>query len=95
MPVNLEDLERAIREALPITHLNIEDQSSGCGESYSIIIVSTVSTSYLGVKASPYIVTIHLQRRLRERRPWLDIDGVSARDVARQITTNIKQSMSC
>ncbi|KAF9023395.1 bola-like protein [Hymenopellis radicata] len=40
MPINLESLELAIRNALPITYLNIEDQSSGCGENYSIVIVS-------------------------------------------------------
>lgn len=40
MPVNLEDLETAIRDAIPVTHLKIEDQSSGCGENYAIILVS-------------------------------------------------------
>lgn len=42
MGVNLADLEQAIRNALPITHLAIEDQSSGCGESYAIVLVSEV-----------------------------------------------------
>jgi stress-induced morphogen len=40
MPVNLEDLENCIRDALPITHLEIEDQSNGCGENYAILLVS-------------------------------------------------------
>ncbi len=48
MPINLEVLELAIRNALPITYLNIEDQSSGCGENYSIVIVSEVSLA--GIK---------------------------------------------
>ena len=43
MPVSLQDLEQALRDALPITHLEIIDQSSGCGESYAVLIVSEVS----------------------------------------------------
>jgi len=40
MPINLLDLEAAIRNAVPVAHLEIEDQSSGCGENYAIILVS-------------------------------------------------------
>ncbi|RDB19629.1 putative bolA-like protein C8C9.11 [Hypsizygus marmoreus] len=40
MPVNTNDLEAAIRNAFPVDHLEITDQSSGCGESYSIVLVS-------------------------------------------------------
>ncbi|KAK0237009.1 bola-like protein [Armillaria nabsnona] len=40
MPVNTTDLENAIRNAIPVTHLDIEDQSSGCGENYAIVLVS-------------------------------------------------------
>jgi stress-induced morphogen len=42
MPINLADLETVIRNAVPVTHLEIEDQSSGCGENYAIILVSEV-----------------------------------------------------
>jgi hypothetical protein len=42
MPVTVEDLERAIRAAFPVSHLVIEDQSSGCGSSYAIFLVSEV-----------------------------------------------------
>jgi stress-induced morphogen len=42
MPVNLEELEKAIRTALPVHHLEIEDRSSGCGENYAIVLVSEV-----------------------------------------------------
>lgn len=42
MPVSLEDIENALRNALPITYLEITDQSSGCGESYAVLIVSEV-----------------------------------------------------
>ncbi|KAJ3743025.1 hypothetical protein DFH05DRAFT_1499018 [Lentinula detonsa] len=38
--INLADLEAAIRNALPVSHLEIQDQSSGCGESYAIVLVS-------------------------------------------------------
>ncbi|GLB44651.1 putative BolA IbaG family protein [Lyophyllum shimeji] len=40
MPLSIDDLERAIRNACPVTHLEITDQSSGCGESYAIVLVS-------------------------------------------------------
>ncbi|KAK0447896.1 bola-like protein [Desarmillaria tabescens] len=40
MPVNTKDLENAIRNAISVTYLKIEDQSSGCGENYAIILVS-------------------------------------------------------
>jgi hypothetical protein len=44
MPISLVDLEQALRNALPISHLEIIDQSSGCGESYAVLIVSEVSS---------------------------------------------------
>ncbi|KAF8584442.1 bola-like protein [Ramaria rubella] len=40
MPVSLQELEQALRDAIPISHLDIIDQSSGCGESYAVLIVS-------------------------------------------------------
>jgi len=43
MGILKEDFENAIRAAFPIIHLEIEDTSSGCGENYSVFIVSTVS----------------------------------------------------
>lgn len=42
MPVSAEAIETTLRSHIPITHLEIEDQSSGCGESYSVFIVSEV-----------------------------------------------------
>jgi stress-induced morphogen len=42
MPVNLADLEHAIRNAIPVVHLEIQDHSSGCGENYAIVLVSSV-----------------------------------------------------
>ncbi|KAF8130329.1 hypothetical protein EV363DRAFT_1167946 [Boletus edulis] len=44
MPVKVEELEQAIRDAFPVSHLKIEDKSSGCGENYSIFLVSEVRT---------------------------------------------------
>lgn len=43
MGITIKDLETAIRSAFPIIHLEIEDASSGCGENYSVFIVSSVS----------------------------------------------------
>ncbi|KAI0920371.1 hypothetical protein AcW1_002132 [Taiwanofungus camphoratus] len=40
MPISRTDLENAIRSAIPITHLDIIDQSSGCGENYAVFVVS-------------------------------------------------------
>ncbi|PFH49304.1 hypothetical protein AMATHDRAFT_63437 [Amanita thiersii Skay4041] len=40
MPLNPADIEAALRKSIPVTHLEIEDQSSGCGESYAVLIVS-------------------------------------------------------
>jgi len=42
MPVNTTDIETAITNALPVKHLEIYDQSNGCGENYSIVVVSEV-----------------------------------------------------
>ena len=43
MGILKEDFENAIKAAFPIIHLEIEDTSSGCGENYSVFIVSPVS----------------------------------------------------
>ncbi|KII83836.1 hypothetical protein PLICRDRAFT_180168 [Plicaturopsis crispa FD-325 SS-3] len=40
MAVDVKALESAIRGAVSVSHLDIEDQSNGCGENYAIIIVS-------------------------------------------------------
>jgi len=40
VPVNLVDLEDAIRNAIPVIHLEIQDHSSGCGENYAVVLVS-------------------------------------------------------
>ncbi|KIM51761.1 hypothetical protein SCLCIDRAFT_1224158 [Scleroderma citrinum Foug A] len=40
MPVQPQVLENLIREAIPVSHLEIHDQSNGCGENYSIVVVS-------------------------------------------------------
>jgi len=40
MPVTIAALEDTLRSSLTISHLVIEDTSSGCGENYSVVIVS-------------------------------------------------------
>ncbi|KAH7882161.1 bola protein [Phlebopus sp. FC_14] len=42
MPIQIDELEQAIYSAFPVSHLHIEDQSSGCGDSYSVLLVSDV-----------------------------------------------------
>jgi stress-induced morphogen len=44
MPIDTTALEKAIKRAIPVTHLEIQDQSSGCGESYAIVLVSEVGS---------------------------------------------------
>lgn len=43
------DLESAIRTAIPVTHLDIIDQSSGCGENYAILVVSEVCRGHFAL----------------------------------------------
>ncbi|KAJ7066692.1 bola protein [Mycena amicta] len=40
MPIDVAQLEAAIRKALNCIHIEIHDTSSGCGESYAIVLVS-------------------------------------------------------
>jgi len=42
MTVTLEELEEAIRAKIQATHVEVEDNSGGCGEKYSVLIVSKV-----------------------------------------------------
>ncbi|KAN0142183.1 bola-like protein [Lactarius tabidus] len=40
MPVTREELEATIRAKIQVTHVEVEDKSSGCGENFSVLIVS-------------------------------------------------------
>jgi len=40
MPVSPGAIEEALKKALRINHLSVTDTSSGCGESYEVLIVS-------------------------------------------------------
>lgn len=42
MTVTAKELEAAIRAAIEVTHVEVEDNSGGCGEKYSVLIVSKV-----------------------------------------------------
>lgn len=42
MPVTREELEAAIRASIQVKHVEVEDNSSGCGEKFSVLIVSKV-----------------------------------------------------
>jgi len=50
MPVTPDELEAAIRAAMQVTHVHIEDNSSGCGQSYTVLIVSKVVDTRAGSK---------------------------------------------
>ena len=43
-------LESAIRTAIPVAHLEIFDQSNGCGENYAILVVSEVRNGDHGLR---------------------------------------------
>ncbi|KZT24931.1 bola-like protein [Neolentinus lepideus HHB14362 ss-1] len=40
MAVDTVELETTLRTSIPISHLEIIDQSNGCGENYAILVVS-------------------------------------------------------
>lgn len=42
MPISQKDLEEALKNVIPVSHLDVVDQSSGCGDSYAVLIVSEV-----------------------------------------------------
>jgi stress-induced morphogen len=42
MPVTSDDLKAAVRAAIQVTHMDVEDKSNGCGNSYFVLIVSKV-----------------------------------------------------
>lgn len=43
MGISIGDLETSVRAAFKVDHLEIVDESSGCGENYAVFIVSPVS----------------------------------------------------
>lgn len=42
MPVTREELEATIRAKIQVIHVEVEDNSGGCGEKFSVLIVSKV-----------------------------------------------------
>jgi stress-induced morphogen len=40
MPISQSALEDAIRAAIPCDHLEVLDESNGCGENYAVVVVS-------------------------------------------------------
>ena len=66
------ELEAAIRSAIPILHLEIIDQSNGCGENYAVLVVSEVSFLLFGryrYGFSDHFFFLGRPRRSRARRP--------------------------
>lgn len=42
MPISAVSLENAIRNAIPVAHLEIQDESDGCGDKFNVLIVSEI-----------------------------------------------------
>lgn len=42
MPIAPDDLKAAVRAAINVTHIEVEDNSSGCGDNFYVLIVSRV-----------------------------------------------------
>ncbi|TDL27166.1 bola-like protein [Rickenella mellea] len=40
MPVSPQDIENTLSSAIPVSYVEVKDQSSGCGESYAVFVVS-------------------------------------------------------
>jgi hypothetical protein len=60
------ELESAIRSAIPVLHLEIIDQSSGCGENYAILVVSEVRVVIIG-PSNRIQSNMRLRRRSKAR----------------------------
>jgi hypothetical protein len=60
MPITPAELEAAVRAAIQVTHIEVEDNSGSCGDNYSVLIVSKVST-----------VAYHAFLRMAKGRRWL------------------------
>lgn len=71
------ELESAVRAAIPVQHLEIIDQSSGCGENYAILVVSEVSSLQVVKHGAEGTDRHHACRHSRARQPWRDIDTVT------------------
>ena len=65
MPVSITDIETAITNALPVLHLEIKDQSNGCGESYSIVVVSEVRVHSFSKVTTSERGTLAIPRHLK------------------------------
>lgn len=74
MPISRDHLEGAIRSAMPIIHLDIIDQSNGCGENYAVFVVSSVSGP--SRTRARTIFSDGYGRLSRARTRWLGIDSV-------------------
>ena len=73
MPVTAEALDAKLRAALPVAHLEIVDESSGCGENYNVLIVSEVRATHIQAGPTADRAWPPGRRRLKARRRWRDI----------------------
>jgi stress-induced morphogen len=42
MPIAPDNLKATVRAAIQVAHIEVEDNSSGCGDNFSVLIVSRV-----------------------------------------------------
>lgn len=74
--ISPQDLENAVRSAIPVSHLEIIDQSNGCGENYAILVVSEVGiVGREELRTS--VIDPSTRRPSRVRPHWRDIVSVS------------------
>jgi len=75
MPVTPEEIEAAVRAALQVTHIKVEDNSGSCGNNYFVLIVSKVSVLSVPppkvAAAGSFSCNGDLSRTLKERRRLL------------------------
>jgi hypothetical protein len=76
MPVSLEEVEEVLRKALPVSHLEIHDQSSGCGENYAILVVSEVSLVSISLLLATLIANESILRRSKGSQLLQGIESV-------------------
>jgi hypothetical protein len=67
--ISIQKLEKAIHSNFVVDHLEVKDISSGCGESYSVLLVSEVSYE-AKTTSSLHLIT---SRTLKARTLFRDI----------------------
>jgi len=72
--ISVTKLEKAIHSVFSVHHLEVLDVSDGCGESYSILLVSDVSN--LAILIVIIVILLTSCRTLRAKPPCRNIEKV-------------------